>query len=90
MLNEYMKSDEYVEMIDSTTDRDDSFNASKKKFLDELYKAKLDKETHDSIDSAAFFMRLIAQDTTYKKGFQDGIRLIMECMSSGTKGGAGL
>lgn len=83
MLNEYMNSDEYCDMIDHVTDESKKYKANEKDYLDELEKLNLDKDTYYSIDTAVTFMVCATKDAAYKKGFQDGVRLIMECMSSG-------
>ena len=83
MLNEYMKSQQYSDMIDGIEDGDERYEAHQKEYLDALERLNLDLKTVDSIDSPATLMMIAAKDAAYKKGFQDGVRLIMECMSSG-------
>lgn len=83
MLDLYMKSDEYFNMIEKAVDNTDVFKAISNEFKDALDKLNLDLKTCDTIDNPAIMMTCEARELGYKKGFQDGVKLTVDCVSSG-------
>ena len=82
MLEKYMESDQYYEMIEEIVEENEEFKKVHDEFSRALDNLNLDRKNYDTIDHPAIGMMTEARDIAYKKGFQDGVRLIMECMSS--------
>ena len=85
MLDRYMESDEYCKEIESAVDANPQYRAVEKEYLEVLKNLNLDMETYDLVDRAAVFMMMAARELAYKKGFQDGVNLIVECGSGTSK-----
>lgn len=61
MLSNYMKSNEYYEMIEKAVDSKKVFKAVGKEFDNALNKLGLDIKTHDSIEGPAILMMCAAR-----------------------------
>ncbi len=82
MLDDYMKSNEYSDMIEKTVDRNKKMVALGKKFHNALDKLGLDFKDYNSVDCAFSEASCMERDLAYKTGFQDGVKHITECISS--------
>lgn len=90
MLNNYMKSNEYHAEIEKVVEESPEF-----KKWDEEYTAALDRivpnnNLHESIETPATLLMVAARDLAYKKGFQDGVLLVADCISERSNADKGI
>ena len=85
MLEAYMKSDEYLNMIEKAVDATNEYQSQDEKFEKILSEYCTDPIAYDVVDSAVSLLMMSARELAYKKGFQDAVKLIIS-----TVGGASL
>jgi len=83
MLDSYMRSGEYEEMITASVDNTEKYKAVEKEFVVALDKIGLDSNTYDSIECPVVAMTYTARDLGYKKGFYTGMKFVLNALSSG-------